>query len=415
MIKRVLSLFSGCGGMDLGFEGNFEVNKFSINEKLNSLWIKEYKDDKAILKPTSFQTVFANDILDYAESSWIPFFGKKGHDSKIFYNDSIVDLVKKSHNNEFKFPENIDVVTGGFPCQDFSLSGKRLGFNSHKNHYGKRNGVNDKSPTVENRGSLYIWMKEVVEITKPKIFVAENVKGLVSHGNVKKIIEDDFRCVDLGYIVVPAQVLNAKNYGVSQNRERVIFIGISKRYLNEEALSKFESELIPSSLNPYPEPTHGDNSGKTNLAPYVTLSKILDDLCEPEAEKIDLSQQSYSKAKYYGKMQGNVEIKLDNVSPTIRAEHHGNIEFRRLSVKNGGVNYTELDAGMKERRLTIRECARIQSFPDDYEFVRPKRKGEKYYLSSSGAYKVIGNAVPPLLAYHLAKRLEKIWPILFGS
>ena len=74
----------------------------------------------------------------------------------------------------------------------------------------------------------------------------------------------------------------------------------------------------------------------------------------------------------------------------------------------------ELKAGMKERRLTIRECARIQTFPDDYEFIIP-RKRENVSVSASEAYKIIGNAVPPLLAYHIAKRIEDNWEKYFGG
>ena len=149
------------------------------------------------------------------------------------------------------------------------------------------------------------------------------------------------------------------------------------------------------------------------MVDYVSLKTILGDLNEPELESNDLSQQSYSKARYYGKMQGNVEIKPNDVAPTIRAEHHGNIEFRRLSKENGGIIEDELKKGLPERRLTVRECARIQTFPDDYEFVI--KKGRKNSLSASAGYKVIGNAVPPLLAYSLAKRIESIWTELFGE
>lgn len=70
---------------------------------------------------------------------------------------------------------------------------------------------------------------------------------------------------------------------------------------------------------------------------------------------------------------------------------------------------------MKERRLTPRECAMIQTFPPDYRFVMKKTSGRGFILSSSAAYKIIGNAVPPILAYHIAMRLEELWPLYFGK
>ncbi len=113
--------------------------------------------------------------------------------------------------------------------------------------------------------------------------------------------------------------------------------------------------------------------------------------------------------------QGQTEIKLDGTSPTIRSEHHGNIEFRRLSKEHGGQNTGELKQGLEERRLTVRECALIQTFPPDYDFVIPNEKGRKgsFLVSPSQAYKIIGNAVPPLLAYHIAKRIEAVWDLYF--
>ena len=113
--------------------------------------------------------------------------------------------------------------------------------------------------------------------------------------------------------------------------------------------------------------------------------------------------------------QGQTEIKLPSISPTIRSEHHGNIEFRRLSSENGGQIESELKKGLKERRLTVRECALIQTFPPDYEFVIENKNGRKgsFLVSPSQAYKIIGNAVPPLLAYNLAKRIEEVWDLYF--
>ena len=422
MKKKLVSLFSGCGGMDLGFEGNFKVLQKSINKYSNSAWIKEEWKHFCLLKGTSFETVFANDISPYAYSSWAPYFESRGKKEKIFHTESIIDLVNKHKSGGNIFPTNVDIVTGGFPCQDFSVAGKRKGFNSHKSHTGKGLSKYDE-PSTENRGMLYYWMREVIEITKPKVFIAENVKGLISLGKVKEMIENDFRSIDKkGYIVVPSQVLNAANYGVPQNRERIIFIGLNKKYLKKEAIAAMSYSVIPEKYNPYPPITHYKDKSESlllnfqyqnkKLCPLVKCKDAFIGLKEPDDTK-DLSQMEYSKAKLFKNSQGNVEINLNTVSPTIRAEHHGNIEYRRLSKANGGRNIHELKKGLKERRLTIRECARLQTFPDDYNFVRVDKKNRKKSLSASGAYKVIGNAVPPLLAYNMAKRLEAIWKYLF--
>ena len=202
-------------------------------------------------------------------------------------------------------------------------------------------------------------MKEVIEITKPKVFIAENVKGLVSFGDVKNIIENDFRNIDDGYLVVPARVLFAGDYGIPQKRERVIFIGFNKKYLKPEALIALSKENIEEDYDPYPIKTHFDNTQNIQLSldnnisklkPYVTTYDVLKDLKEPEQENIDLAQMSYSKAKYCPNTQGQTEINLNGLAPTIRAEHHGNIEYRRLSKENGGKHIKELSKGLKERR-----------------------------------------------------------------
>lgn len=419
--KKVLSLFSGCGGMDLGFEGKFSVPSACVNKDIHPDWVKKEDNDFIELQPTSFNLVFANDIMDIAKTAWNSYFKKFGYSENIFHLQSIVDLVKAHKNGEYKFPENIDIVTGGFPCQDFSVAGKRKGFNSEKSHNGKKEDID--IPTTETRGMLYLWMKEVVEITKPKVFIAENVKGLVSFGDVKSIIENDFRNIDDGYLVVPARVLFAGDYGVPQKRERVIFIGLNKKYLKKEALEELSKENISSEYDPYPIKTHYDDTKNTaqlnfldtlkKLKPYVKTLDVVKDLKEPFEENEDLAQMSYSKAKFCPNCQGQTEINLKGLAPTIRAEHHGNIEYRRLSETNGGKHITELKQGMAERRLTVRECARFQTFPDDYPFVQAAEKAGRYKLSASSAYKLIGNAVPPLLAYNIAKRLEELWDKIF--
>jgi DNA (cytosine-5)-methyltransferase 1 len=412
---NLLSLFSGCGGMDLGFEGGFSVLQQSVNEILTPNFIdKNLKNGFVQLKKTKFKTVFANDILNDARNAWVNYFSKREHNAEDFYKESIVDLVKMYRAGVNVFPEDIDVVTGGFPCQDFSVAGKRSGFNSHKNHKGEL--IEDKTASVETRGQLYMWMKEVIEITQPKIFIAENVKGLVNLGDVKSIIQNDFSSANgNGYIVLDPQVLHSANYGVPQSRERVIFIGIKKSALKKSALAELEKETISEQYNPYPNPTHSYTVEGEDLKHFIQLKDVFKHLEEPENTE-DLSQKFYSKAKFMGKhCQGQTEIKLSSISPTIRSEHHGNIEFRRLSEVNGGQIESELKKGLKERRLTVRECALIQTFPPDYDFVidnKNKKKGS-FLVSPSQAYKIIGNAVPPLLAYNLAKRIEEVWDLYF--
>lgn len=309
---KVLSLFSGSGGMDLGFEGGFRVLSKSINSKIHPDWLNgDDKKEWVTLPQTKFQTIFANDILPAAMAAWIPYFTKQAKHGNQFHLGSIVDLVKSHNEGDAIFPK-ADVVTGGFPCQDFSVAGKRNGFDSHKGHHGKLLTTSD-SPSEENRGKLYMWMKHVVEIIKPKIFVAENVKGLVSLADTKKTIENDFRNIGAGYLVVDAKVLYAPMFGVPQSRERVIFIGFRKDALTKEAIKQLSAPTISSDFNPYPKQTHGSHElplfHQNSLLPYVTVGDYILDLPEPH-ESLDLSQQSYSKAKWYGShcQQGQIEV-----------------------------------------------------------------------------------------------------------
>jgi len=400
-LKHV-SLFTGCGGMDMGLEGGFSVFKESVADSLALDWVEGLVErHKYLLRPTRFKTVFANDIRPLAKKVYTNHFSL---DESAYHVESIVELVKRHWNGEKVFPEGADVVTGGFPCQDFSLSGKRKGFNSSKSHSGKK--IDD--PTEENRGMLYVWMREVIDIVRPMVFIAENVKGLMSLGDTRSIIQKDFEDIgDDGYFVLQPRVFHSADFGVPQSRERVFFIGLNKSFLKKGVLSKLEDEKWVK-RNLLPEPTHSmdtkDNSSKKQ---YVSLQKIFRGLPKPENSN-DPSHTNYSKCKFYGKhCQGNREVDLKKIGPTIRSEHHGNIEFRRLSPENGGSNSVEFKKGFTERRLTPRECARIQTFPDDFELVIPKK------VSASEAYKLVGNAVPPLLAYHFATCLERNWNKVF--
>jgi DNA (cytosine-5)-methyltransferase 1 len=311
---KVISLFAGCGGLDLGFIGGF------------SFFGKTYEHRK-------FQIEWANDIDEHACHTYRKNFNKDA------VCGSIVDILNGNYAvpPDRKMPTNVDVVLGGFPCQDFSHAGKRKGFNSE-------------------RGRLYQSMIEVIDRTRPLVFVAENVKGLLTMGRGQAIqtIMEDFS--KLGYDV-RCKLFNVADYGVPQTRERVVIIGTIR-----SKLPAFENEN-------FPKPTH---EGK-----WIKLSEAIGDL-ENKGEG-DLPNHFWSKAKK-NTGQGNNTVSPDKPGPTMRAEHHGNIEFHW----NG------------ERRLSAREAARIQSFPDDFIF----------YPSTSSAYRQIGNAVPPVMAWHIAKSIE---------
>lgn len=305
--KRVLSLFSGCGGMDVGLEGGFKCLKDSINESIHPDWIEEDYGKWVKVGETGFKTVFANDIRKDAKSAWVSYFQRKySNANEIYHIESIVDLVKRHRNGEQVFPENIDVVTGGFPCQDFSVAGKRQGFNSMKSHAGGK--IFLEEPTIENRGQLYIWMKEVISIVQPKVFVAENVKGLISLENAKEIIENDFsNAADGGYLVIPARVLQSANYGVPQSRERIIFYGFKRSALTDEALKKLANTSDYSDIDPYPVPTHNYNLNNISLKPFLTSGKAILDLKEPNITT-DVSQKNTLKRNY---LKGRGMLKLN--------------------------------------------------------------------------------------------------------
>lgn len=327
-IFKVVSLFSGCGGMDLGFKGGFEF--------LSRPYAKN-----------PFEIIFVNDIFKEA---------LQVYEHNFQHKTTLQDITKLDMN---KIPQ-ADIVIGGFPCQDFSLAGKRRGLESE-------------------RGRLYQQMIKVIKHCNAKMFIAENVDGIrlnKANKEVKNsaldIILKDFE--KLGYIV-KYKVLNAADYGVPQLRKRVIITGVRK-------------DIYQNIY--YPLSTHSDDN-KTNKAAWVTSKDAIDDLWDKidSDSVLNHTSRDYSKAKFYPgkKTQGNTRISAYRPSCTIRAEHHGNIEAHyrtTLPDENDMSGW---------RRLSIRECARIQSFPDDYHF----------NVSASSAYKMIGNAVPPVLAWHIAR------------
>ncbi|HUD44379.1 MAG TPA: DNA cytosine methyltransferase [Patescibacteria group bacterium] len=312
---NIISLFAGCGGLDLGFVGGFtSLGKNYSKRKFQLTWSNEIDKDFC----HTYRKYFKHEIVC----------------------DDINNILYGGSSFLFDpLPEKADIVLGGFPCQDFSHAGKRRGFSN-----------------ANGRGVLYKSMIEVIRRTRPAVFVAENVKGLLTmnKGEAIKIILEDFE--KLGYHVSMNLYLAAE-YGVPQMRERVIIVGTDKA-----RLPKFEHKLPKLEKNK-----------------WITLKEAIGDLEDlPEGA---VPNHFWSKAKMFPGTQGNSLVSADKPGPTMRAEHHGNIEFHW----NG------------KRRLSAREAARIQTFPDDFIF----------YPSTSSAYKQIGNAVPPVLAWNVAKSIEE--------
>ncbi len=299
----VVSMFSGCGGMDLGFHGGFTV------------FGREYD-----LLP--FQVIWANEHNAAACRTY-----RKNLGVDIMCEDvwTAMDSI----------PEGADVLIGGFPCQDVSVNGKREGVN------GKRTG-------------LYKAMIEGIKIVKPKLFVAENVKGLLMKdggASIRQVV-NDFE--ELGY-KVKYELLDAAKFGVPQTRERVIIIGVSDKD------RKFQ----------HPKPVVEKDSWVTAKAALEDLEQLEED---PEFNHI------WSRANKSAE-QGNRKLIADRPGYTIRAECHGNIQYH-YSLK---------------RRISMREAARLQSFPDSFIFDAKLRETERQ----------LGNAVPPVLAWHVARAVEK--------
>ena len=344
---NVLSLFSGAGGMDLGFKGNFNF----LNES--------YPENP-------YNLVFANDIFQQAADVYEANFNHKvERRSVIDLKMRDIDEMIKKNTGSNTVPQ-IDVVLGGFPCQTFSYAGKRGGLS-------------------DPRGQLYLQMIRVLDYYKPKFFVAENVDG-IRNSRKNKIGEDvDKSALDTiledftrhGY-QVQYKVLNAADFGVPQNRRRVIIFGIRK-------------DLGDISHQYYPAPLF-DETGELTGNKWRTSMDGIDDIWNTlnSPQIPNHTSKDISKAKFYPgkKMQGNNQIAADRPSPTIRAEHHGNIEAHYRNIY-GEINSEDMSTW---RRLSVRECARLQSFPDSFIFT----------TSASSAYKAIGNAVPPVMAWHIA-------------
>ena len=335
---RLISLFSGCGGLDCGF------------------------------KQAGFNTVYANDFDADAQAVYSLNLGAiDGRDILTVPEDEIPDG---------------DILSAGFPCQPFSNAGDRKGVH-------------------DSRGMLYKECMRIIEKKMPKVIVFENVKGLLSTKYIdgrnlpEVIIEDLSEIGGIGYNVV-YEMLNASDYEVPQNRHRVFFVGIrkdlGKKFVFPQIIPKTEQltlnhvlcmpdglpnqkhwEYSPQALEMVEQISEG---GSWKDVPYENLA--------PRFQRIRDDMKKYRSPNFYRRFS--------------RAEICGTITASAQPENCGITHPTE------NRRYTIREIARIQTFKDDFLFIDDSIK------NIVAMYKVIGNAVPPKLAKHIAEAiLEQVF------
>ena len=324
----VIELFAGAGGMALGWE-------------------------KAGLK-----TILLNDFDKYCCAT----LKKNRPNWNIVEGD-----VERINFTEYK--EMVDVVTGGFPCQAFSYAGKKMGFE-------------------DTRGTLFYEFARAIKETNPKICVAENVRGLLSHENGKTLQTMVNSLNELGYNVLEPKLLKAIYYKVPQKRERLFLVGIrrdlpinnfhfplpyEKTYTVKDALKKselFKSNVPKSRGQEYPE-------YKKEIMKLIPQGGYWRDLPEN-------LQKEYMMKSYYlggGKTGMARRMSWDEPSLTLTCAP--------------AQKQTERCHPKETRPFTVREYARIQTFPDDWQFDG----------SLSQQYKQIGNAVPVNLAYEVGKEV----------
>lgn len=328
---RVLSLFSGCGGMDFGIE--------SAGGKI----------------------VFANDIVENACKTLAKYFP----DTDVKHGD--ISQIQT-------FP-SVDVVVGGYPCQSFSMAGNR-------------------KPSDDARTNLYKQFLRVLNIVRPKYFVAENVSGLQQLG-AGSFLEQQVNAYRAAGYQVSHHLVNAKSYGVPQSRKRLFIIGV-----RNDLGQYFE----------FPAATHGKATLKNpHLKPYVSHGEAIRDLpLWPEGEFYERPHDPEGHFSWYF-MSRNRKAKWDSPAYTVVANwRHVTLHPASPMMK---LTWSNLEDGWKQRwdfseeyehvaidstrpkleqarRLSWRECARIQTFRHDFEPIG----------DIESRFTQIGNAVPPLLA-----------------
>ncbi|MCD5414094.1 MAG: DNA cytosine methyltransferase [Clostridiales bacterium] len=317
---KVVSVFSGCGGADLGIVGGFQFN----NQMYEAL---------------PYDIVYATDINEKALNTYKENFN---------CHQVICDDIKNINSEDIPCH---DVLVGGFPCQSFST-------------------VNPTKDPFDDRANLYKEMVRLLRDKNPKAFIAENVRGFMTlhKGKIFDRVINEF---ELSGYKTHSVLLNSADYGVPQKRQRVIIVGIRKD-INKEYL--------------FPEKTTPNEGNKNE---WVPLSVAIESLI-PKDEKYYFSKRAVEGMKRAkNNMKRGLYQNLDEPCLTI-ASH-----LAKVSLNSRDPVLLVNPEKELYRRFTPREAARIQSFPDDFIFVGSK----------GDAYRQIGNAVPPVLSWHIAKTL----------
>lgn len=367
-----IDLFSGCGGMTLGFG-----------------W-------------AGFNSVLASDIDENCEKTFATNF------PEIPFLCGDLSEFTKNQFDKIIYGKEIDVIIGGPPCQGFSLANK------------KRNKVSE-----DPRNKLFYEFVKTINWYNPKSFVMENVKGLLSmeSGQVIKQIQNEFENSGKFGYEVRTKVLKASDYGVPQSRERVIIIGIRKdlELVPEFPSKKFEREVtVEEAISDLPKINAGEGEEKLNYASKPkndyqqfmrkNSKKVFNHIAmrhtqrlierfkaiQPGKNLLDVWETHGAVQRGNPNEKSNVKFSQNNLrliankpAPTIAASFQSNFIHPYL-----------------DRNFTAREGARLQSFPDDFIFegMRTKMSWEK----GLSQYQQIGNAVPPLMAFEIATTLKRV-------
>lgn len=320
---KVISLFSGCGGLDLGFE------------------------------KAGFEIPIAN---EFDKTIWETF--KVNHPKTRLIEGDIRNI------KESDFPDEIDGIIGGPPCQSWSEAGALRGID-------------------DARGKLFFEYIRILKDKKPKFFLAENVSGMLAnrHSEAVKNILQMFK--DCGYNV-SLTLVNAKDYGVAQERKRVFYIGFREDLNIDFKFPKGSTEKEEDKI------TLKDIIWDLKDTAVPTLAK---NKHNPEA----INNNEYFTGAYSPIFMSRNRVKEWNQQAfTVQASgRQCQIHPQAPKMEKIGLNRCQFVPGKENlyRRMTVREVARVQGFPDDFKFI---------YTDTDNAYKMIGNAVPVNLAYEVA-------------